>query len=156
MTLTQTSIARTLTVSALLCLALGAPPEIASGQGRATRITVDVRDLRSDRGHVRIALYDGPSRWTHTDGAVASCAATVQDGHATCVIRAPRAGRYAIALLADENDDGEMGLDLLGLPTEGYGFSNDVRPTLSAPGFDSASFEARGPARLSIAIRYGI
>jgi uncharacterized protein (DUF2141 family) len=34
-----------------------------------------------------------------------------------------------------------MDFNFLGMPTEGYAFSNDIRPFLSAPSFDSCAFD---------------
>ncbi|MFX6023619.1 DUF2141 domain-containing protein, partial [Acinetobacter baumannii] len=60
-------------------------------------------------------------------------------------------GRYAIVTTHDENGNGRMDF-ILGLPAEGYAFSNDIRPFLSAPGFERAAF-AVGQRDLAIAIR---
>ena len=50
-------------------------------------------------------------------------------------------GRYAIAVHHDENDNKEMDLGLLGIPKEGYGFSNNARVIFGPPVFDAASFD---------------
>ncbi|MEM7040197.1 MAG: DUF2141 domain-containing protein, partial [Bacteroidota bacterium] len=50
-------------------------------------------------------------------------------------------GTYAIAGLHDENSSGEMDYNFIGIPKEGYCFSNDARPVLSAPSYDSAKFK---------------
>jgi len=39
----------------------------------------------------------------------------------------------------DANGNGDLDRNLLGIPTESYGFSNGVRPTLRAPTFDEAA-----------------
>lgn len=140
---------------AMLVLAC-APVVEAQAPPSSIPITVTVHGLRSDRGHVRIALYADPAKWTLDAGVVARCVGTPRGGDATCVLSAPRAGRYAFALLADEDDDRRMRKDLLGIPQEGYGFSNDVRPALSVPSFASASFEVTGPTRVRVTARYGI
>lgn len=49
-------------------------------------------------------------------------------------------GTYAIAGLHDENKSGNMDYTWLGLPEEGYCFSNDCKPFLSAPSFSQAKF----------------
>jgi uncharacterized protein (DUF2141 family) len=49
-------------------------------------------------------------------------------------------GSYAIAGLHDENKSGEMDYTWLGMPKEGYCFSNDCKPFLSAPTFSQAKF----------------
>lgn len=49
-------------------------------------------------------------------------------------------GEYAIALLHDENSDGECNFNWIGIPTEGYGFSQNVKPIISVPSFDQTKF----------------
>ena len=49
-----------------------------------------------------------------------------------------------MAVVHDENMNGKLDTNWAGLPTEGYGFSNDVRGVLSAPTFAAASFKYDG------------
>ena len=60
-------------------------------------------------------------------------------------------GRYAVIVIHDQNDDGRLDANALGVPTEGYGFSKDARGFLSAPSFDAAAVTI-GDADESIAI----
>ncbi len=49
-------------------------------------------------------------------------------------------GDYAIALFQDKNGNGKVDKNLLGVPTEGIGFSNNFRPTITVPVFNDAKF----------------
>lgn len=49
-------------------------------------------------------------------------------------------GLYGIAVLDDENSDGKMKYNFLGMPTEGFGFSNFESDGLSKPKFSEFSF----------------
>ena len=53
-------------------------------------------------------------------------------------------GTYAMAVVHDENMNGKLDTGLLGIPTEGYGFSNDAKALFSAPSFADASFRYDG------------
>lgn len=53
-------------------------------------------------------------------------------------------GEWAIALSQDVNDNGEMDRNFLGIPTEPYAFSNNVRPRFKAPDFEECKFVAEG------------
>lgn len=53
-------------------------------------------------------------------------------------------GSYAIAVIHDENMDGELETNFLGVPKEGYGFSNDAKGMIGAPSFSAASFSYDG------------
>jgi uncharacterized protein (DUF2141 family) len=143
--------------------ASSAPRDGARGGGprdreEARSITFVVRNLRNDQGRVMGALFDRPERWVREGEEVATCRAEIRARRARCVMQV-RPGRYAFAFAHDEDADGQFDRDFLGLPSEGYGFSNDVRPSLSLPSWHSAAFEVpQTPSGGAIVVtaRYGI
>lgn len=50
-------------------------------------------------------------------------------------------GDYAVAIYQDLNRNKILDKNLLGIPTEIYGFSNNARRTFSAPSFQEAKFK---------------
>jgi uncharacterized protein (DUF2141 family) len=67
----------------------------------------------------------------------------------------PPAGSYAPVVLHDENMNGKLDTNWLGVPKEGYGFSNDARASVGAPSFDDASFVYHGATlELTISLHY--
>ena len=42
-------------------------------------------------------------------------------------------GRYALSAFHNENDNGELDTNLLGVPSEGYGFGNDASAAFGPP-----------------------
>jgi len=64
-------------------------------------------------------------------------------------------GTYALAVIHDENMNGKLDTQWLGIPTEGYGFSNDVRARFGAPSFTAASVPYDGETLdLTISLHY--
>ncbi len=53
-------------------------------------------------------------------------------------------GTYALVVVHDENMNGKLDTNWLGIPTEGYGFSNDARALIGAPSYTSAMFLYNG------------
>ena len=49
-------------------------------------------------------------------------------------------GEYAIAVYQDLNHNQQLDTNMFGVPTEAYGFSNNIRPKFRAPSFDEAKF----------------
>jgi uncharacterized protein (DUF2141 family) len=49
-------------------------------------------------------------------------------------------GNYAISVMHDENMNKKLDTNLLGIPKEGTGVSNNVRSSFGAPKFSDASF----------------
>jgi len=61
-------------------------------------------------------------------------------------------GRYAVQAYHDTNDNGTVDRNLLGIPSEGVGFSNNAKITLRGPRFPDAAFDYRGGVQ-AIALR---
>jgi uncharacterized protein (DUF2141 family) len=64
------------------------------------------------------------------------------------------AGRYAVALLHDENEDGRCAVNWLGIPTEGIGISSRKNRLWGKPTFQSASFWLTRDTTIIIHVHY--
>lgn len=149
------SLGRSALVRLALVLSLSGTPLLAGADGPA--VVVEVEGLRSDRGSVRGALFAGRDGWTTEGREIATCRAEVHDRRATCVIEDVPPGSYAFAFLHDEDDDGALDRDWIGIPSEGFGFSNDAAPGLGPPSYESARFTHRAPETdLVVRARYGL
>lgn len=116
-------------------------------------IVVTMTGLRNDHGMVLMGLYDAPSRWPQATGALMNCRAPIRGDEAVCVFEPLRAGAdYAVAGQHDENGNGAFDTNVLGLPLEGYAFTNDARPLLAAPAWDECKVRFEGGA-LQLRIR---
>jgi uncharacterized protein (DUF2141 family) len=62
-------------------------------------------------------------------------------------------GTYGIALLDDETGDGVMEYNFLGMPEEGFGFSDYYHTGLTLPKFDAFKFALEESQKKSINIR---
>lgn len=123
---------------ALAALAAGAAP------AGAADLAVRVLGLRSGEGVVQIALYDDSRRFPEDGGQLADVAIPARELEGGAPIEAFAdlpPGRYAVVAFHDENANREMDTNFIGLPLEGYGFSNDATVFLSAPAFEEAAFE---------------
>jgi uncharacterized protein (DUF2141 family) len=139
-------------MSTILWLALA--PLFSAESPTTTSVSVEVSELASDQGQVECVLWAGPRGFpTDTTQAVAKIR-TQELAHqrATCTFDAVPPGQYAVSLIHDENGDGRMTKNFLGIPVERYGFSRNPRPMMRAPRFDEASFAIdRTPLVLQVA-----
>jgi uncharacterized protein (DUF2141 family) len=82
-------------------------------------------------------------------------AINIRKSQARCDFEDIPPGTYAIAVVHDENMNGKLDTNLLGIPTEGYAFSNDAKGLLGAPSFSAASFPYDGrDLELTISLHY--
>lgn len=80
---------------------------------------------------------------------------TIQDTKGRCDFLDIEPGTYALAVIHDENMNGKMDTNWLGVPEEGYGFSSGATVSMSAPSFEEASFSYDGEdLDLTISLNY--
>jgi uncharacterized protein (DUF2141 family) len=56
-------------------------------------------------------------------------------------------------VFADENGNGKLDTNLVGMPTERYGFSNDAKGNRGAPEFDAAAIAVDADLQAVIHLR---
>lgn len=147
-------------LSILLPAPAGADP-VAASEGRAEAaterfaLTVQVRGLRNQSGRVAVALFASSESFPDQKKALAGQLARIEGGRATLTFQGLAPGVYAAAVLHDENDNAKMDFNFLGMPLEGYGFSNDASAPFGPPSFAEAAFRLRArPSRIAVKIRY--
>lgn len=109
-------------------------------QVHAADLTVEITNAKSDQGFVGAALYGSAETWLK-DGAAVKLERAAAGATVVLVFRGLPAGRYAISAYHDENGNGKLDRNLVGLPTERYGMSRDARGTMGPPAFDAAAFD---------------
>lgn len=120
-------------------------------------IHIAVLGIRNSVGTVDCALFDSPGGFPADvlRSAMRLAAMKIRDraGHCDFVDVPP--GTYALVVLHDENMNGRVDYNWLGIPREGYGFSNDATGTLGAPTFKQAAFVYDGRRLdLTVTLRY--
>lgn len=110
---------------------------------------VHISGLQHERGQLLLALHNTAETWTEegdTPGFRAYQHAQLkvqgQEMYYTFTHLPP--GRYALAVIHDENSDGRINrhiYPLIGMPEEPYALSNDAWSWFSKASFDAAAFE---------------
>ncbi|PEQ12244.1 hypothetical protein B2G71_13810 [Novosphingobium sp. PC22D] len=118
-------------------------------------VVATVTGLRSDKGQVLACMTARPKSFPDCDDDPDAHRLAIPAGETVRLDFGPVAmGRYAIAIIHDENGNGKLDKRLT-MPREGYGFSNDAPVRMGPPSFEAAAFEVSGTrARLSIKMRY--
>lgn len=101
----------------------------------ATNVTVTFTHLRKPTGTIIIGVYNSPKFFPRDEGQVMKITIPVNSKSITTSIDLPP-GEYAFAICHDEDANGSCNQNFLGIPQEGFAFSNNVRPKLKAPKFD--------------------
>lgn len=127
------------TLAAMLFLLL-ATAAVAS----AADLTITVKDVRSADGSVLIAVYDSDANFMKPSQAKVRRKINASKGEVKFVIHDLPAGKYAVSSYHDENNNGKLDTNSLGVPTEGFGFSNDAQGVAGPPKFAQAAFDFDG------------
>jgi uncharacterized protein (DUF2141 family) len=114
-------------------------------------LTITVNGVHSSTGTVFIAVYDSDSSFMNQPQAKVRARSKATKGQMTFVIPYLPKGNYAVASYHDENDNGKMDANSLGIPTEGYGFSNDAQGNAGPPKYSQAAFEFDGKTDKTVA-----
>lgn len=148
-----------LVIATLAGPALAGAPTECSGPAGEARLWVKVTNIRNDRGQVVINVYgDKPDEFLEASARVARERVPAKAGAIEACIPVPKAGAYAISVFHDEDGNRKVTKNLLGMPVEGYGFSNDAPVSMMPPGpprYTDARFQVgTGLTALSITMRY--
>jgi uncharacterized protein (DUF2141 family) len=136
--------------------ALGLAGAASAAPASAGEVIVTVTDMRSTKGVVRACMTMRQDVFPKCSKDPESHRVVVPAG-AKIEIRftGVKPGRYAIALLHDENNNGKADRAAGMMPKEGYGFSRDAPVRMSPPKFRDAVFDQGEEAqRLTIKMRY--
>jgi uncharacterized protein (DUF2141 family) len=104
-------------------------------------LTVVITNINIAKGKIQIGLYNKKDTYPIPGREYKVIYVKVDQKEFKHTIKDLPAGEYAIALYHDKNSDGECNKNLIGVPTESYGFSNNVKPFLSAPSFGETKFK---------------
>ncbi len=97
--------------------------------------------VRGDQGVVRCGLFT-QSGWLKSP--VRAAVAAIHGNTALCVFNGVPKGVYGISAFHDQNNNGKLDTNFIGLPTEDYCASRDARNTFGPPSFDDAKFSYDG------------
>lgn len=110
-------------------------------------VTVTVEGLRSQKGQVLACLTANPRAFPDCSHDSHARQLAVPAGRAGAIVFEGVAdGRYAIALLHDENSNGKADMALM-IPKEGFGFSRNPAIRFGPPAFARAAFAVTDTAR---------
>lgn len=103
----------------------------------AVDITVEVTGINEARGHVLVSAFDKNEAWLKR--AVQTANVPAQAGKVIVTFTNLAEGDYALSAVHDINANGKLDTNLLGIPSEPYGFSNNAMGRFGPPAFEAAS-----------------
>ena len=96
---------------------------------------MEINNLESNKGPIYIRILD------ENENPVIVGTSPVINYSAEISFDSIFPGKYAIQFFHDENENQKMDFNLIGIPKEKFGSSNDVKPILGPPKFEKMLFE---------------
>ncbi|MFM7972651.1 MAG: DUF2141 domain-containing protein [Betaproteobacteria bacterium] len=111
--------------------------------------------FRSAKGSLNCRLFTDATSFPDGEGS-RTVSAPISGHQASCVFDELPPGTYAVAVVHDENGNGKLDKNFLGIPSEGYGDSNNRTYAASSPKWEESRFTvtSREPLVLKVSLRY--
>ncbi len=118
---------------------------------RAGDVAIAIENLPAAPSRVFVAVYPDAEAMSKNKPSLTQISEARGDP-TTVVFKDMAPGTYAFVAFADENSNGKLDTNFVGMPTERYGFSNNVMGLFGPPDFSAASVQLTDDKR-SVSIR---
>ncbi len=138
-----------LIVQLLVFLVLSAPmvpvPVYADVTVPHGTITVVVTGFENDQGVVRFSMCQSEDEYQNKTPPFCTATKKLKNRMVAWTLNNIPYGLYTIKVFHDENANGKLDTNVLGMPVERYGFSNQARGQFGPPPFAKAVFRLDSP-----------
>ncbi len=111
-------------------------------------LTIEIVNLENNKGLVIVDLLD------KNEKSVKDQSSEIADNKCTIVFKDLQDDQYAIRFFHDENRNEELDTNILGIPKEGFGFSNDAMGRFGPKDFSEWLFDVSGDTKLRLTMKY--
>lgn len=113
-------------------------------------LTVNISNLKPSKGNLEIGLFNKAAGFLKEGLQYKKKTVKAAVNSQTVTFENLPSGEYALAIFQDENLNKKCDTNFLGVPTEGFGFSNNFKPTISAPNFNQTKFTVNGDKTIAV------
>ncbi|MFM8912653.1 MAG: DUF2141 domain-containing protein [Flammeovirgaceae bacterium] len=124
---------------------------LVAATGAAQQLRVRVENIKDDKGQIGVAIYNSDKDFLKKE--MTGKFVPAKKGEVEVVFENLPSGDYALSVMHDSNTNGKIDTNLVGIPKEGFGFSNNVIGTFGPPSFEKAKIKA-GVGLVVIKLRY--
>ena len=119
-------------------------------------LKIKIIGIKKIQGQLCLILFNSKQGFPNNDNyAIETCFIEVTETQATINFSNLESGNYAVAVFHDENNDGILNFNWLGIPIEGFGFSNNPPIFKGIPKFeDSAVMVNDSDTNIEIKLKY--
>jgi uncharacterized protein (DUF2141 family) len=111
-------------------------------------LEIEITGLKNDSGLVLLQLFD------ENEKVINQARSIIKENKSIITFENLKPGKYAFRFFHDENLSGIMETNGLGIPKEGYGFSNNASGPFGPKPFKEWLFEIKEDKKLAVKIKY--
>ena len=104
------------------------------------KIVVNVNNFENNKGSCIVCLYNDAKAFAGKGSPVQCSTVSINNKTAQANFESVAEGTYAVSVIHDANNNKKFDTNFLGIPTEGYGASQNDLPFAAAPKFDANKF----------------
>jgi uncharacterized protein (DUF2141 family) len=142
-------------IAAIMLLCCGASPSSPPTTQPQATLRIEVTDLRALKGQLIFGVFKQADGFPTEPKKSVNWQIKPADAKTVIFECQLPPGRYGASVLHDENNNGKMDKNGLGIPKEGYGVTNNPKPKLRAATFEESLFDLPADgAALKISVQY--
>jgi uncharacterized protein (DUF2141 family) len=125
----------------------------------ATKLTVVVNGIRHQKGDICFRVYASEKGFPMSDTSEVQSGCTKITGKSvTKHFYGLKPGKYAVAIVDDQNGNRKLDTDFFGIPKEGFGISNNPKVSIQTgtPKFYKSSFTVSRNTTINISVKYSL
>lgn len=130
-------------------------PNISFAKPNAAKVNFSIRNIRNSKGVLRLALFNTQESFESEKPfkSITIPKDKIENGMLQLSVDLPD-GNYGITVLDDENNNAKMDYNLVGMPKEGFGFSNYYHSGFSKPGLSKFTIVVKDGVMIQCKMRY--
>ena len=112
------------------------------GAQETATLKIELAGLAGAEGNVYVSIYDSKDTWLGEDVVITQkvVIAEALDGELVKTQLELAPGEYAVSIFYDENGNGELDANFIGIPREPVALSNNAKPSFGPPKYKDAVF----------------
>lgn len=111
-------------------------------------LSIEILGIRNDENAIMLQLFN------ENEEVIRQEMGPIVENKCTIIIKNLKPGKYAVRYFHDENGNESLDTNNLGIPTEGYGFSNDAYGMFGPKPFSEWLFEFNTSKKIILKINY--
>ena len=111
-------------------------------------LTVSVSGLKNNTGIVKVGLYNSEGTFLKT--TYKSITSEIKNNSATVTFVGIPKGEYGISTYQDENSNGILDKNIMGIPSEDFACSNNAKGFMGPPTYEDTKFNINKDLKIDI------